>query len=301
MPQRRGTDYEGLREGIRMDPDGLPMREVNSWTSDKLALLAYYLDPFAKLCHDKAGGWYFLDGFAGNGANDAGQLGRYKGSALIGATQEPQAKRVVLVEKSQRSVRALRKRCERARPDALVIAGNCNEVIRRALSHFDDRQLPAFCVLDPEGMELAWETVETCATAREKNNPDDEDPALHELLIYFSTPGVMRTAAVTDERMIAGDEQALRRVFGNDAWRPIAERQRAGTLSGKAAGREYLALYKAQLQELGYEHVMSRPSIGTSRSNLIYHLVFATSNDAGRNIMQDALKSAYASQLPLRL
>ncbi len=214
-----------------MDPDGLPMREVNSWTSDKLALLAYYLDPFAKLCHDKAGGWYFLDGFAGNGANDAGQLGTYKGSALIGATQNPQAKRVVLVEKSQRSVRALRKRCERARPDALVIAGNCNEVIRRALSHFDDRQLPAFCVLDPEGMELAWETVETCATAREKNNPDDEDPALHELLIYFSTPGVRRTAAVTDQRMIAGDEQALRRVFGNDAWRPIAERSERGPLA----------------------------------------------------------------------
>ena len=179
--------------------------------------------------------------------------------------------------------------------------GDCNEVIQRALSYFENRQSPAFCVLDPEGMELAWETVEICARAREKNNPDDEKPALHELLIYFSTPGVMRTAAVTDQRMIAGDEQALRRVFGNDSWRPVAERQRAGDLSGKDAGSEYLNLYKGQLEKLGYGHVMSRPSIGTSRRNLIYHLVFATTSDAGRNIMQDALKSAYAGQLPLRL
>lgn len=300
MPGRQGTDYERLRESIRMEPDGLPMRKVNNWTPDKLALLAYYLEPFANLCHDKAGGWYFLDGFAGNGGNDARQLGKYKGSALIGATQQPEAKRVVLVEKSPRNIQALRKRCERERPDTVVIAGDCNEVIRRALSHFDYRQFPAFCVLDPEGMELAWETVEICAKAREKNNPDDEKPALHELLIYFSTPGVIRTAAVTDQRMIAGDENALRRVFGNDDWRPIAERQRAGALSGKAAGREYLALYKGQLEELGYEYVMSRPSIGT-RGNLIYHLVFATTHPAGRNIMQDALRSAYASQLPLRL
>ena len=283
-----------------MDDDGLPMRSVGEWTPNKLALISYYLQPFAKLCTELAGGWYFLDGFAGSGANDAGELGRFKGSALIGATEKPDAERVVLVERSQGNVRNLMKRCERERPDAVVIAGNCNEVIRQALGHFDNRQLPAFCVLDPEGMELAWETVETCATAREKTNPDDEKPALHELLIYFSTPGVMRTAAVTDQRMIAGDEQALHRVFGNDGWRQIADRQRAGNLSGKEAGNEYLNLYKGQLEKLGYEYVMSRPSIGTSRRNLIYHLVFATSNTAGRNIMRDALQRAYAGQLPMQ-
>lgn len=301
MVQPGGTDYEALLDRIRMDDDGIPMRSVREWTPNKLALISYYLDGFATVRAGEARGWYFLDGFAGSGANDAGQLGRFKGSALIGATAKPEAKRVVLVEKGQGNVQALRKRCERERPDAVIIAGNCNEVIGRALSHFDDRQLPAFCVLDPEGMELAWETVETCAKAREKNDLSAEEPALHELLIYFSTPGVMRTAAVTDERMVEGDEEALRRVFGNDRWRPIADRQRAGRLSGKDAGSEYLNLYKRQLEKLGYKHVMSRPSIGTSRRNLIYHLVFATTVDAGRNIMQDALKSAYAGQLPLRL
>ncbi len=171
--------------------------------------------------------------------------------------------------------------------------GDCNEVIDEALSQFEDRALPAFCVLDPEGMELAWETVEACATARERSTP-------YELLIYFSTPGAYRSGAVTDPDQIRGDEGALHRVFGNDDWRPIAERQRAGSLSGKAAGSEYLALYKAQIEKLGYEYVMSRPSIGTSRRNLIYHLVFATSNGAGRNIMESALRRAYAGQLPMQ-
>jgi three-Cys-motif partner protein len=298
MPER-GTDYEALLDRIRMDDDGLPMRSVREWTPNKLALISYYLQPFAGLCAEGAGGWYFLDGFAGSGANNAGQLGRFKGSALIGATEKPEASQVVLIERNRRNLQALRRRCARERPDAVVIGGDCNEVIEEALRQFDNRTLPAFCVLDPEGMELAWATVEVCATAREKSRYTQE-PALHELLIYFSTPGAYRSGAVTAPGHKEGDEEALRRVFGNDDWRPIAERQRAGTLTGKDAGSEYLALYKAQLEQLGYEYVMSRPSLGTSRSNLIYHLVFATSNGAGRNIMESALRRAYAGQLPMQ-
>ena len=274
-----------------MDDDGLPMRPVKAWTPDKLALLSYYLEPFAKLCQ-KAGGWYFLDGFAGNGANSAQGLGIFKGSALIGATQEPRARRVVLIERNGKDAQTLRERCGRVRPDAAIIEGDCNERIGKALGHFGDRWLPAFCVLDPEGLELGWEVIEACAAHRRGSTP-------YELLIYFSTPGVMRTAAVTAPGMIEFDERALQRVFGNDAWRSIAERQRAGTLDMRSAESEYLSLYEGQLRGLDYRHVMSRPAV-TGRGRRVYHLIFASSNDAAHNIMRDALARAYAGQLPLR-
>ena len=292
MPRRHGTDYDKLLEGIRMEADGLPMRPVKSWTPDKLALLSYYLEPFAKLCSGKAGGWYFLDGFAGNGANDAGQLGLFKGSALIGATMVPPATKVVLIEKGRKNVRTLKTRCARVRPDAVIIEGDCNARIDEALERFDDRRLPAFCVLDPEGLELGWEVIEACAAYRQRGTP-------YELLIYFSTPGAMRTAAVTDQRMIEGDERALRKLFGNEDWRPIAKRQRAGALDGRRAGSEYLALYERQLRKLGYRHVMSRAAIAHDH-RLIYHLVFASAKDEGRKIMRDTHQRAYASQLPLQ-
>ncbi len=291
MPSPRGTNYDRLLEGIRMDDDGLPMRPVKAWTPDKLALLSYYLQGFAKACV-KAGGWYFLDGFAGDGANNAGQLGRFKGSALIGAMMAPPATKVVLIEKGRKNVRTLKTRCARVRPDAMVIEGDCNARIGEALGHFADRWLPGFCVLDPEGLELGWEVIEACAAHRQHGTP-------YELLIYFSTPGMMRTAAVTDPRMIEGDERALRRLFGNEEWRSIAERQRAGALDGRKAGTEYLSLYEGQLQKLGYRHVMSRAAIAHDR-RLIYHLVFASDKDAGRNIMRDTHERAYASQLPLQ-
>ena len=180
----------------------------------------------------------------------------------------------------------------KSRPDATIIKGNCNERIGDALEHFDNRRLPAFCMLDPEGLELGWDVIEACATYRQRGTP-------YELLIYFSTPGVMRTAAVTDQRMIKGDERALRKLFGNDDWLPIAKRQRDRKLDGHEAGNEYLKLYKQQLEALGYEHVMSRPALA-SEGRLIYHLVFASSNDAARNIMESALRRAYVGQLPMQ-
>ncbi len=186
----------------------------------------------------------------------------------------------------------LQQRCATLEREVVVLTGDCNDRIAAALDLFDDRRLPAFCLFDPAGLELSWEVIRFCADRRSRGTP-------YELLIYFSTPGVMRTASVIDERMIEGDERALRRVFGNDAWLPIAERQRARNIDGREAGNEYLALYKQQIEGLGYSHVMSRPSVA-DHNRLIYHLVFASSHDAGQNIMEDGFKRAYASQLPLQ-
>ena len=66
------------------------------------------------------------------------------------------------------------------------------------------------------------------------------------------------------------------------------------------AGKRYLALYEEQLRGLGYTTVLDRPAIGDD-GNLVYHLVFASANDAGRNIMTYALRKAFAVQPPLQL
>ncbi len=274
-----------------MENDGLPARPVRQWTPSKLALIAYYLKPFSEICRN---GWYFLDAFAGNGANDAGQLGLFKGSALIGATQQLRATRLALIEADSDNARTLRTRIHRVRPDALILEGDCNERTREALNSFDNRGLPGFCVLDPEGLEMSWDVIKACSGHRVRGTP-------YELLIYFSTPGAMRVASVTDERMVAANEEALRRVFGGDAWLPVAEQQRVGALDGTEAGREYLGIYEQQLRDLGYRHVMSRPAFAHAGDRgLVYHLVFASSDDNARKIMNQGLQRAFAGQLPMQ-
>jgi three-Cys-motif partner protein len=157
----------------------------------------------------------------------------------------------------------------------------------------NNRRLPGFCVLDPEGLELDWTTIATCAGWRRGAAP-------YELLIYFSTPGAARTAGVQQTGWVEAAERRLTRLFGTTTWKDIAERQRGGILEPGAAGRGYLDAYKAQLRDLGYSTVLDRPAISSS-GTLVYHLVFATANAAGANIMRQAMDRAYSGQLPFQL
>ena len=288
----KGTDYEKLLERVAFDDDGLQCKAVGSWTRNKLALIAYYLPAFAKLCSDRAGGWYFVDAFAGNGANKTDGFALAKGSALLGVTQDPPAKLSLLCEINGADVRILGERCKPYAARVRIVQGDANEVLPNELRELNNPHLPGFCILDPHGLELDWETVKACAAHRPGRYP-------YELLIYFSTPGAARSAAVTAERYADINVNRLNRTFGNDHWRATADLQQTGQLRPGEAGKRYLALYEEQLRGLGYTTVLNRPAV-TDVGNLVYHLVFASANDAGRNIMTDALRSAYAAQMPLQ-
>ncbi len=292
MPPK-GTDYAESNRRLALEPDGRGARPAGAWTRDKLALLAYYLPEFAKLCTDKAGGWYYFDGFAGNGANDASGFPLAKGSALIGTTQSPPPTKAILVEKNPSDAQILGERISATSVTAEVLAGDCNQLVAAGLlDKFDKRYLPGFCMLDPEGLELDWVTVESCAEHRRRGTP-------YELLIYFSTPGAARASGVRAEQYVEANRGRLARLFGNRNWEAIAERQAAGGFASGEAGRAYLELYQAQLTTLGYKAVLSRPAVRDD-GNLVYHMVFVSANTAGESIMRYAFNRAYGGQIPLQ-
>lgn len=289
---KRGTDYTELSRQLAWTDDGRPARPVGGWTRDKLALLAYYLPAFAKLCTDKVGGWYYLDGFAANGANRTQEFPLAKGTALLGLSQSPPPTKALLIERNHDDVETLRARSVAFRTEALILEGDANELIPKELAFFDLPRLPGFCVLDPEGLELDWETIRACATHRRRGTP-------YELLVYFSTPGAARTGGVQATGYVEKAEARLARLFGNDAWRDVADLQDEGALAPGEAGKRYLALYESQLRNLGYKTVLSRPSLRQD-GVLVYHMVFASANEAGASIMASAFKRAYGSQVPLQ-
>ncbi len=288
----RGTDYDELNRRLTFVDDGRPSRAVGAWTRDKLALMAYYLPAFAKLCNDKARGWYYIDGFAGNGANDVDSIGLTKGSALLGLTAEPACRDSILVEMNPGDASILAERQRDLGLSGTVLTGDSNDLLPPALRALPDRRLPAFCVLDPEGLELDWRTVVACRENRRGSYP-------YELLIYFSTPGAARSAGVQNDRFVVANEERLTRLFGGPDWQRIASSMRASELRPGEAGKQMLELYVSQLRQLGYTTVLSRPAV-REQGSLVYHMVFASANDAGRSIMTSAFSRAYGTQLPLQ-
>ena len=86
-------------------------------------------------------------------------------------------------------------------------------------------------------------------------------------------------------------------MFGGDAWKPIYEARRRDEITGDEARSRYVDLYVTQLRGLDYATVFAREvRTGGTEGLILYYLVFATDNEAGREIMDSCID--YLEPLP---
>jgi three-Cys-motif partner protein len=175
-----------------------------------------------------------------------------------------------------------------------VVPGDCNLKAIEGLAWLKSEGTPrsgphlgaTLAYLDPDGLELRWSTVETvarwCTTA-----PAGEYTRRNrvELLILFPTGPLRRTLPQRGKKA-ASETQRLQvdTLFGNDEWRVIYQAQREGRVVGEGSWLHYVDLYRLGLKRLGYRYT-SAIEVRNTKRVVLYHLVFATSNRAGRDIM----------------
>src|SRR5690606_7077769 len=218
-------DQEGYLQPV---DDGLPMSVWGFWARKKLDILARYIKSSTKAMASPKMHWrrrYYIDLLAGPGMSHIKYQPSniFLGSPLIALTDETGFTDYIFVEADATNVMALEKRCaavRRNRPggNIAVLPGDCNVLIDDIVDEIKSVDRPPFsktdwnslvlAFLDPEGLELNWETVLKLASL---NRVD--------LLINFSTGGLKRTALPALE-MKPGKAQADR-FFGDTAWRNI--------------------------------------------------------------------------------
>ena len=288
MPRQRRSDLDIFSQ-LASQPDGFAARPIGTWTLEKLGVLALYLHAFTTVCR----GGYYVDGLSGPGMNrirDARPPFKnfhVWGSPLLALRTQPRFERCLLVELKRRSVNAL---VQRARPfggRALVIQGDVNTVLATTIAARVPSNRPCFCLLDPAGMELMWQTVTAISRAPGRRNKP-------ELLILLPLQmGIVRLLT-TSTAMSAKSEERVDRVFPTRGWRDVYRRRLQGSLSPAAAKEKYVELYCGGLRELGYLHVATRVisarlTVGGQRREL-YHLIFASDSDTGIRIMKDVME-----------
>ena len=262
--------------------DGLVVREAGPWVKDKLGILAQYLPAFGKACKDKAPNWFYVDAFAGSGLNRIRKTGELVwGSPLIALRADPPFTRCAFLDSGTAEVQALRRRTAPYGARAVVRQGDCNTALLPLMQEAVDPRAPCLCVFDPEGPNLDWRTVASVARFKRAGFSKVE-----QLILFPTDTGFIRE--LPRERQIEGwGERDLRRVFGNDDWRAIYERRRRDEISADDARTEYVRLYADQLRhQLKYKTVLDRP-VRTHGwgGRILYFLLFATDNDAGKRIM----------------
>lgn len=203
------------------------------------------------------------------------------GSPLLAARiNRPQFTNLLLMEQNGTARAALQARFPHD-PRVRILEGDCNESLVPAMHQWLNRHAPTLCVLDPNGVELRWTTVEQVSKFR-------EGPRKTELLITFArNMALLRLLRVRGE-IDAPTAYLIDAFFGTREWEQIYRQRRDGELSPRQASEKYLQLYEERLRDvLGYEYVFStlvrrRGHVGRP----LYLLTFATDDNGGRDIMQ---------------
>ena len=243
----RGSQL-GLSRIPLVDPaDGLPLRDVGSWTDRKLYFLDRYMDIFAQGMRYKFDRRVYVDLFAGPGrCINRESLEIMDGSPLI-SLRHPFTDHI-FVELDPDAVAALRSRTSRASGGRRinVIEGDCNTVIDDVIALIP-RYALVFAFVDPTNWQVRFETIRRLAETRR----------VDVLVSFFG--GMMKRVMHLDE------QPRLDAFFGSTAYRAPGERPTLSTL---------MEAYRGQLLSIGYvDHAARREVTVTNSKNATMYLL----------------------------
>jgi three-Cys-motif partner protein len=268
--------------------DELPVRTSGAgpWTLEKLEIVWRYLLAFSNACK-RAPAFHFVDGFSSLGVNVIGNR-RVAGSPLLALEAEPVFSKCLLMDLDEETVGILQQRTAKYGDRAVVRQGDCNvdlvPAMRDVLGPWD----PGLVLLDPEGTELAWSTVEAIARFKTRKTK------LEQLILLATHTGWLRMLA-KDGTVQDWAAEKMTHMYGNEKWRDIHQARALGRISTDDATTDYVRLYGNGLRDLGYTHVLDREIRDRGfDGRLRYFLIFASEHDLGYKIMEHIFNTVTA-------
>ncbi len=180
------------------------------------------------------------------------------------------------------------------------LTGDANEIVKNVVHEIEQvdkvfLQGVGSClnlaVLDPEGLELAWATVEALGKMRTMD-----------LIIHYSQNGLTRNV---DKYVDSNEDSVIDRFFGGRDWRDVYKK----TLLRKGPSGVHRVLidhYKSKLAKLGYvaindrQQTVAEPLIRNTEKNApLYRLIFASKHSLGNRIWNEVTKKDYYGQAKL--
>jgi three-Cys-motif partner protein len=267
---------------LQPQDDGLPMRSSGPWVAEKLDYLNRYIDIFETSMYSRP--WrrrHYIDLFAGPGKCFVPKTKAvHLGSPLLALTTAHPFTDYFFVDLDHDRIAALQERCSASSVHDRVrySVGDSNVVVQQIVDHIlnIDRERIAgkwsslnLAFLDPDGLELRWETVATLAK-----------PYTMDLIIHYPQGGLNRYMARAYK---ADAETVVDFFFGGTEWRQIY----------KEHGNDHRLLmdhYKEKLQGLGYQEVLRDDEVGdeplmrnAEKRAPLYRLLFASKHPLGHD------------------
>lgn len=268
---------------------GLCFDEIGYWSEIKLDIVKEYAQAYSKILATKRFTFAYIDGFAGSGVHLAkGSKELVPGSPLNALQIDPPFHEYFLVDLDGDKVDQLRGFPEvKDRQGVHVIHGDCNRVLLDdvfpKVKYEDYRR--ALCVLDPYGLHLNWEVIETAGKMKSI-----------EIFLNFPIMDMNRNALWHKPELASAEGQARMTAFwGDESWKQAAYRKQP-TLFGeeddiKRGNKEVVDAFTERLKSVaGFEFVPEPLPMRNSTNAVVYYLFFASHQPVASKIVQDIVK-----------
>lgn len=267
----------------------LQFDEIGYWSEIKLDIVKEYAAAYSKIMAVQRNPSFYhvyIDAFAGSGISISRTTGGFvPGSPLNALLIDPPFREYHLIDLDQNKVVALKALVGR-RDDVHVYPGDCNlilleEVFPKVLYQDYRRGL---CLLDPYGLHLTWEVIETAGKMK-----------TIDMFLNFPVADMNRNVLWRNPEGVDPKDIARMNAFWPDeCWRKIAY-SRAGNLFGFEEKADNLTIAEGFREYLrrqgGFQNVPEPIPMRNSRGAIVYYLFFASQKPVAQDIVELYLRS----------
>jgi three-Cys-motif partner protein len=268
---------------VAVKDDGLFAPNVGPWAMDKYRRVGMYAEIFATGMKNQWPTRVYLDLFAGAGhAIIRNKNQHILTSAMLATTVPDPFSKYILCDRDARCLDALEARMRRAAPrlDASFIEGDVNaraaDIVAGIPSHSAARRVLSFCFVDPFGLDIHFDTIQTLGNGR----------AMDFLILLALGMDATRNWGT----YLKPENTKVGRFLGDNAWRPRwATAERHGTSPIQFLANEYALA----MTRLGYltKSLDQMIEVRTYDNNMrLYYLAFFSKNERGYQFWEKVKK-----------
>lgn len=266
--------------------------EINYWSEKKLEYFKKYLEAYTKIFYNQswARGITYIDLFAGPGIcySTKNKKSVY-GSPIIALNTKPPFSSYIFCDIDINNINNLKK-LAKDNKGVFVIKGDANEFVKELVTKLKE-DIPAFVFLDPQALDLNYQTIELLAKNKKRVDFLINFPVGGPL---FRSIGSKKCVKCTTNTKCP---KCIDLLFGNNDWRSLATLYHRKQIILPEFLKQLLRLYMKPLENLGFRWAVQH--IRNSKGTLLYDLIFATRNLTGMKIMRDVMFKDRPPQLQL--
>lgn len=261
--------------------------EIGFWSEVKLEIIREYAVAYSTiLSRQPSLEHFYIDAFAGRGVHVSKTTGEFVlGSPLNALRVQPPFRGYFLIDLDGEKIAALRE-VVGDRPDVRIREGDCNRILLDEIFpnvRFEQRRR-GLCLLDPYGLHLNWEVIQTAATNRSV-----------EIFLNFPVMDMNRNVLWRHPDRVSPEDIARMNAFwGDQSWREIAYTTTPtlfGPVDEKVPNKDIADAFGKRLIEVaGFKHVPSPMPMRNSRGAVVYYLFFASQKPVAQHIVEDIFR-----------